>query len=417
MIGLNPLLVAYLAVFFVGLVLDLFLTKMNIRHLKSHGHVVPEPFKGYVDRAQLVRISDYTVANQRFDVLASCLGAAVLLIVILSGALPWVVNGIARFNGGLIPSGLLFFALLGGGHTLFTLPFSYYRTFVVENRYGFNTSTRKIWITDLVKSVVVSCVIGGVLLVAVFFLIEHGGHLWWLWAWSVFFAFQLLLLVLYPTIIAPWFNTFVPLDDAALEEKVRAVMEKGGLSVEGIFRMDAGKRSRHTNAYFTGVGKTKRIVLFDTLLAAHDDDEILAILAHEVGHWKRRHVLKTLLLVGCLSFFLFYIVSMCVKWSLLYDAFGFDHQAPYAGLFLFGLLWEAVSLFLSPLGNILSRRHEREADAFAVGLLGKTKDLVKALKKLARDNLSNLFPHPAYAWFHYSHPPLLERIRYLRRYE
>jgi STE24 endopeptidase len=229
----------------------------------------------------------------------------------------------------------------------------------------------------------------------------------------VYVAFQLLLLVLYPTVIAPIFNRFVPLDDKALEEKVRSVMAKGGLSVEGVFKMDAGKRSRHTNAYFAGMGKSKRIVLFDTLLAAHDDEEIMAILAHEIGHWKKHHVVKRLVLGGGLSLMLFYVASLCINWAGPYLAFGFDAKIAYVGLFLFGVLWDAVSQFFSPLTHLISRKHEREADVFAVNLLGKSKDLVRALKKLAKDNLSNLYPHPIYVWFHYSHPPLLERIQRL----
>jgi STE24 endopeptidase len=244
-------------------------------------------------------------------------------------------------------------------------------------------------------------------------LIEHTGGLWWLWAWFIFFLFQALFLIIYPTVIAPWFNEFLPLEDKALEERVRDIMEQGGLSVQGVFKMDAGKRSRHTNAYFTGLGKTKRIVLFDTLLDSHTGEEIVAILAHEVGHWKKKHVLINILFVSAVSFFLFYLASRLLGWPSLYRAFGFDHPVPYVGLLLVGLLWTAVGQYLGPIASAVSRRFEREADSYAVGLLQQTADLVSALKRLASDNLSNLYPHPLYAWFYYSHPPLSERIRCL----
>jgi STE24 endopeptidase len=415
MVGFDPLFIVYLVVFLLGFILELFLTGLNLRHLKKYGHTVPASFEGYVDRRRMAAISDYTQDHERYALLTFCVGSAAFLVVVASGVLVRVVAGIEHFHLGTVLSGLVFFAVLGAARTLFFLPFDYYQTFVIEARHGFNTSTPRTWMTDVIKNMVIGAVLGGLLVAAVLALIEYGGNLWWLWAWVVFFLFQLLMLMIYPTVIAPWFNKFVPLDDPRLEEKVCDIMKQGGLSVEGVFRMDAGKRSRHTNAYFTGLGKTKRIVLFDTLLAAHGDDEILAILAHEIGHWRKRHIQKMLLLVGGLSLLLFYVASLCIKWTALYDAFGFHHQVSYVGIFLFGALWEAVSQFFSPIANILSRVHEREADVFAVRLLGKSKDLVCALKNIAKDNLSNLCPHPLYAWFHYSHPPLPDRIRYLER--
>jgi len=411
----NALLVAYVAVCLAGMALDVVLTWINGRHLKVHGHTVPDLFKGYVDVESLARISDYTMDTERFSTFASCAGRAALLLVVLSGIVPGLMNFMELHGLGTTLSGMLLFAALGGAHTIFFLPFSYYKTFVVEQRYGFNTSTLKVWATDNLKSVVVASVVGGVLLFAVLLLVEHGGSGWWLSAWSVFFLFQLALLAIYPTLIAPWFNEFIPLEDKTLEAGVKDLMAKGGLSVDGVFRMDAGKRSRHSNAYFTGLGKTKRIVLFDTLLASHNHDEIMAILAHEIGHWKKGHVLKSLGLSGVVSLVVFYAASLCMRWPYLYETFGFDRRIPCVGLFLFGVLWEAVHPFLTPIPNAVSRRHEREADAFAEQLLGKTKALANALKGLGRDNLANLYPHPLYAWFHYSHPPLLERIRFLEQ--
>jgi len=413
MIPISPLLMSYLVVFFVGVGLELLLTGINVRHLRKHGRRVPEPFEGFIDGDKLSKITDYTIENQRFGTFTSCLGSALFLSIVLFGVLPWLLQHVEGMGMGVITSGIVFFAILSVVQSLFSLPFNYYKTFVIEQRYGFNTSTLKIWVTDILKGVVVGSIIGGILLVSILLLIEHGGHLWWLWAWFVFFAFQLLMLILYPTVIAPWFNKFFPLEDEALEAQVKGIMHQSGLSVSGVFKMDAEKRSKHTNAYFTGLGKTKRIVLFDTLLTSHSHGEIIAILAHEVAHWKKRHVVKNLLLISLVSFLLFYSTSWLLKWPAMYETFGFDHGVSYVGLLLVGVLWEVIGQFFGPLGGAISRRFEREADSFAAQLLQRPADLISALKRLASDNLSNLYPHPLYAWFYYSHPPLLRRIQHL----
>ncbi|MDY6837301.1 MAG: M48 family metallopeptidase [Thermodesulfobacteriota bacterium] len=413
MISISPLLIVYLVLFLTGVATESVLTKMNMGHFKHHGHRVPDLFKGYIDGDKLRIITDYTVDNEQFDLFTSWITSALFLFVILSGLLPWFVKLVETFGFGVLASAMIFFATLAVVQGVFSLPFNYYKTFVIEQRYGFNTSTFKTWVTDILKAVVVGAIIGGILLGSVLLLVEHGGSLWWLWAWLVFFGFQLLLLVLYPTLIAPWFNKFLPLEDKALEEQVKRTMERGGLAVEGVFKMDAGKRSRHTNAYFTGLGKAKRIVLFDTLLTSHSHDEIVAILAHEVGHWKKRHLHKNLFFVSLVSLLLFYTASRLLTWPTLYQTFGFDHGVSYVGLFLVGVLWEAVGQFFGPLGAAISRRFEREADSYAAQLLKQPADLISALKRLASDNLSNLYPHPLYAWFYYSHPPLAERIQRL----
>jgi len=413
MIPITPLLTAYLALFVFGWLLDFVLTKIDVSHLKAHGHGIPKSLVGYVDHDRLSTITDYTVDNHRFATVTSFIGTTCFVVAVLSGLFPWFFEVVEGLHVGSIVSGMIFFAALGMAQAVFSLPFNCYKTFVIEQRYGFNTSSLKTWLTDIMKGLVVGSVIGGILLVAMFSLLEYSGHLWWLWAWCVFFGFQLLLLVVYPAVIAPWFNKFLPLQDASLAAKVEEMMLQGGLSIKGVFSMDAGKRSRHTNAYFTGLGKTKRIVLFDTLQASHTHGEILAILAHEIGHWKMRHVLKNILLIGFFSLFVFYTASLLLTWTPIYKAFGFRLPEPYIGLFLFAILWDVLSDFLVPLGNAISRHHEKEADAFAVQFLKGPTDLANALKGLAKENLANLYPHPLYAWFHYSHPPLLERIRYL----
>jgi STE24 endopeptidase len=413
MIPITPLFIVYFAVFLAGICLEVFLTRINVHHLRKHGYAVPHPFSGFIDRGKLSKMTDYTIESENFHILRSCLNSALFLFIILSGVLPWFLDVVEGLDLGLVLSGVIYFAALALGLGLFSLPFNYYEQFVIEQRHGFNTSTLKIWMTDILKGLVVGGLIGGFLLVSVLLLIEHGGDLWWVWAWFLFFLFQVLLLIIYPILIAPWFNKFSPLQDEALEIQVKALMHQGGLSVDGLFTMDAGKRSRHSNAYFTGLGKTKRIVLFDTLLSSHSHDEIVAILAHEIGHWKKRHVFKNLLLVSLISFLGFFLTSQLLKRPALYQTFGFDHGVSYVGLFLVGALWDATDWLFGPLGNAISRRFERQADAYAARLLKGAAAMIMALKRLASDNLSNLYPHPLYVWFYYSHPPLLERIQNL----
>jgi STE24 endopeptidase len=244
-------------------------------------------------------------------------------------------------------------------------------------------------------------------------MVRYAGNTWWIWAWLIFFFFQLLMSVLYPTVIAPIFNKFIPVKDDDLAQKIKELSDREGLTIKGIFQMDAARRSRHTNAYFSGLGKAKRIVLYDTLLESHEGDEILAVLAHEIGHLKRGHIKKQLVIIGIVSFALFFMASRMIQWDSMYNSFGFSVMPAYVGLFLISILWEPVGFFLSPLSASISRRFEREADSHAFRVLKTSGSFIRALKKMARDNLSNLRPHLLYVWFNYSHPPLMERIKNL----
>jgi STE24 endopeptidase len=237
---------------------------------------------------------------------------------------------------------------------------------------------------------------------------------WWFWAWVFFTLFEIILLWLYPVLIAPLFNKYEPIQDELLKERITALMDKAGLKAKGIYQVDAGKRSKHTNAYFTGIGKTKRIVLYDTLLASHSREEIVAVLAHEVGHWKKKHIVKQLIFMIGASLALLYLVYLVVGFPVLYSAFRIQYTPVYVGLFLVSLYLGPIRFFLSPVGAAVIRRYEREADGMAFELTGTSQPMVKALKRLAKDNLSNLYPHPLYVWFYYSHPPLIERIKYLQ---
>ncbi len=415
MVQWNKLLIVFLVAFAASSVFRLLLTYMNVSHLRRYGHDVPEVFQGEIDEATLARMTAYTADSYRFGALAHFFDDAVTLLVLLSGFLPLLVAIVLSWNLHFILSGLIFFGALALLSGILDIPFSLYSTFVIEKRYGFSTITARLWITDLVKGFLISAVLLEILLGAILALVYYADHTWWLWAWLVFSAFQMLIVWLYPVLIAPLFNKFEPIENEALKEAIIALMAKVGLKTGGVFQIDAGKRSKHTNAYFTGFGKTKRIVLYDTLLKSHASEEILSVLAHEAGHWKKRHIMKQLVFTETVSLVFLYLVYRLIDWSLLYQTFGFAEKLPYVGLLLIAALFGPAAFFLTPIGAMLTRRFEREADDFCYNLVGTTTPMINALKRLAKDNLANLHPHPFYAWFYYSHPPLTERIARLLR--
>ena len=409
----NTLLILFLILFIGRIIWRYILQQLNIRHLRDHGKEIPPVFQGMIDEATLAKMVDYTCDNSRLETKED-LTEDILELVILFLLLPVLVGKIAGLQLHLIWQALIFFgvlSLIGGAAGL---PFDIYHTFVLEKKYGFSTITWKLWLTDLIKSVIISAVLMGILLSAFMAFILYLPKSWWFWAWIFFTSFEILLMWLYPVVIAPLFNKYEPIKDEALKEKIEALLAKVGLKAKGIFQVDEGKRSKHTNAYFTGIGKTKRIVLFDTLLASHSQEEILAVLAHEIGHWKKKHILKQLIFMIAASLVGFYLVYLLVNWPPLYSTFGLRQTPVYAGLLLVSVYFSCIGFFFSPLGAFISRRYEREADKMATELVGTSEPMINALKRLAKDNLSNLHPHPWYVWFYYSHPPLLERIEYLK---
>lgn len=416
-IAFNGLLLAFLSIFVLSALGRWCLGKINISHVRRHGHTVPDVFKGEIDGEILRKMSDYTVESSQFSRWESLFEDALTLAIILTGLLSWLAAVIGACGLPFIPSGLLFL----GGLTLLTsvagLPLNYYQTFVIEKKHGFSTVSLGLWITDLIKSLIISFILLGSLLTALLALMDYSPRHWWFLVWLVFAFFQLLMLYLYPVVIAPLFNKYEKIKDEELREAIVNLMARVGLKTEGVYQMDAGKRSRHTNAYFTGLGKNKRIVLYDTLLSSHTPEEILSVLAHEIGHWQKRHILKQLIFMEAASLGIFYLIFRFVDWPYLYQTFGFSQNLPYAGLFLATALLGPLGFFLIPLGTAIMRRFEREADEFAYALTGTVTPLCNALKRLAKDNLSNLHPHPLYAWFYYSHPPLTERIAYLSNME
>jgi len=413
MIQFNFLLLVFLVLFLLRSATQYYLHRLNLAHLRQYGTTVPAIFQDTVDQETLKKISAYTIDSDHFHMGASLIHQGLYLIVLLSGFLPWLMKAIRFWGIGLIVEGLIFFAILSLLANLSHIPSGLYDTFVIEERYGFNRMTLRMWISDLLKSVIIQFLLGGLILWLLLTLVIHGGEAWWVWAWMLVGGFELMMLWLYPVVIAPLFNKFEPIQNLGLVERIRNLMQKVGLRVKAVLKMDAGKRSKHTNAYFTGIGKTKRIVLFDTLLESHPEEEIISVLAHEVGHWKKRHVLKQIILLEVLSFAVFYIVSKLFKWPLLYQTFGFEEPTVYIGIFLTGALLSPLGYFAQPLESAISRRFEREADDFVLELTKTGEPMRNALKRLASDNLANLIPHPLYAWFYYSHPPLVERIERL----
>jgi STE24 endopeptidase len=410
----NTLLVLFLILFLGRIIWRYILQQLNIRHLREHGKEIPPVFQGVIDEATLAKMVDYTYDNSRLETKED-LVEDILELAILFLLLPVLVGKLFGLQWHLIWQALIFFGVLSLIGGVAEIPFDIYHTFVLEKKYGFSTITWKLWLTDLVKSVIISAVLMGVMLSAFMAFILYLPKSWWFWAWVFFTMFEILLMWLYPVLIAPLFNKYEPIKDEELKEKITLLLAKVGLKAKGIFQVDEGKRSKHTNAYFTGIGKTKRIVLYDTLLDSHSHEEILAVLAHEIGHWKKKHILKQLIFMIVLSLVGLYFVYLIVNWPPLYGAFGLKYTPVYAGLLLVSIYLSCIGFFFSPLGAIISRRYEREADKMAHELTGTSEPMINALKRLAKDNLSNLHPHPLYVWFYYSHPPLIERIEYLQK--
>lgn len=410
MVDVNLLLICFLAVFLLQTCFELCLDQLNLRYLAQKGNHVPHSFQGFVDEAKLSKMNAYTFHKSRVGTVGSLTADFVLLIVILSGFMPALASFLRHASVPYMVAGLLFFLVPGLILYVLELPFDYYDTFVIEEKFGFNRSTRKIWVADHIKSGLVSLVLSSVLLFLIFWTIKISPGYWWLWAFLVISLLQTTLAILYPVVIAPLFNKFTPLEDELLAGKIKGLMHEHGIRVKRILQMDATLRSRHTNAYFSGLGSTKQIVLFDTLLQSHPHEEILAVLAHEVGHYKKRHILRQLMLFEIALLLGFLLSYRFMHWTLLYSTFGFEVSEPYIALFFIAIFWQKAGFFLRPIYMALSRHFERQADAFAAKMMRDSQPLATALKRMAADNLANLSPHPLYAKFNYSHPPLLERV-------
>ncbi len=397
------------------MVFSIWLDRLNRKYIQIRGKEVPEEFKGFIDQETLIKMISYTTDRSRIMQTRKIISDVILLVFILSGFLITIDDYTGQLINARTWSGVVFFLVFGFIFFIFDLPFDFYETFVVEEQYGFNKSDKKTWIIDNVKSGVLSIVLLVVILAPLLWIIQVFPNYWWLWGFFVVALFQFILVVLYPILIAPIFNKFEPLKDQTLADKVNDLVTSLGMKTNGIFQMDAGRRSAHSNAYFTGIGKTKRIVLFDTLIQSHGHEEILSILAHEIGHYKLKHIIKSYVIAQLSMLAGFFMTYLILNWGTFYETFGLDMSRFYVGLLIIGIFGKKISFFIQPIYMKVSRKFEKQADEFAIAARRDPAPFILSLKKLAANNLSNLTPHPLYVSFSYSHPPVLERIRYLER--
>lgn len=406
----------FAAVLVAGLLTRFYLASRQIRHVARHRHEVPAAFAATISLASHQKAADYTIAKSRFGMLEMAFGAAVLLGWTLLGGIDALnqalMNSGLRAYGSLVPQLALLaaFGLISG---LLELPFTLYNTFRLEERFGFNKMTFRLWLADLIKSTLVGVVVGLPIVALILWLMGSAGSRWWLWAWGVWMAFNLLVLVLFPTVIAPLFNKFKPLEDEALKARVTTLMRRCGFAAKGLFVMDGSKRSAHANAYFTGFGASKRVVFYDTLLKQLSPAEVDAVLAHELGHFKHKHIIKRIALMFAMSLAGFALLGWLSSQLWFYTGLGVRPNMIDANdalaLLLFLMVVPLFSFFVSPLMAQLSRKHEFEADAYAVSQTDG-RDLANALLKLYQDNASTLTPDPVFVKFYYSHPPASERL-------
>jgi STE24 endopeptidase len=414
---MNGYLIFVLALLVFDFALEFIVERLNIARLSPE---IPEEFRGVYDAEKYAKSQNYTREGTRFEMLKSAIMLPLTIGFILLGGFHWT-DAIARSAGwGLIPTGLIFAAILGALSMVVGLPFGIYDTFVIETRYGFNKTSPATFIADLAKEILLGAILGGAVLAGVLWFFTHAGNFAWLYAWGALAVFQLALMFIAPVVILPLFNKFTPLEDGELRQAIEKYAASQNVPLAGIFKIDGSKRSTKSNAYFTGFGRTKRIALFDTLIEKHTTPELVAVLAHEVGHSKLGHIKKSIVVSLTSSLLMFWILSRFIGEPRLYEAFKVPftavggHPPIYAGLLFFGFLYAPISLVLGLLGNMLSRKHEFEADAFAAKTAGAAETMIAALKKLSVDNLSNLTPHPLKVFLEYSHPPVLARIAALR---
>lgn len=400
---------AVLGLIIVKAIVQLWLEKLNQTCLLARASSVPDSLKEVMDEETYARSVDYTLAKSRLDAVEICYRALVLLVLLTSGLLPWLYERMREMLGATIWSMSAYLFGVGLLISLLSLPFDWHSQFRLEERFGFNTTTQRTWWLDRIKGSILAILLGYPLLVLILKLVHSAGSAWWLWATALMLVFQAVMSVLAPVFILPLFNKLTPLPEGTLKERLFELSQRAGFQTAGIQVMDGSKRSRHSNAFFAGLGRFRRIVLFDTLLQHLNEAEVEAVLAHEIGHYKKRHIPKLLFASGLMVAISFYLVAWVADHPEFGRAFGFVSPKVEHALLLVGLLSGTFSFWLSPVFNWWSRKFEFEADAYATRLTGGKLSLITALRKLSEKNLSNLLPHPLYSATYYSHPTLLER--------
>ncbi|MCX7881733.1 MAG: M48 family metallopeptidase [Brevinematales bacterium] len=395
---------------------------LNYRYLKCHKGEIPERVKDAFSSEDMEQVENYTLARMRYGTWESFFDFVVFLWWVFGGGFLWLYHLVVGWNLSFVWTGILLVGLSTLFFTVIQIPWDLYETFVLEARFGFTTTTLGLWISDHIKGLVLSIVLEFPLLWVALSVIENVPNLWWLVVWGVYVLFEVLIMYLAPYVIEPLFNTYEPLDKE-YGDVIREWAEKQGVSVKAVLTMDASRRTKHSNAYFTGIGRVKRIVVFDTLLKNFSLEEILAILSHELGHWKRRHILKQLLVGFVLSFVGSFVVFSLLHFRLFSQAFGITREgalSPYglfSEMFFLGVFVSGVGTWIQPVVAFFSRKMEKEADAYAVKVMGTAKPLQSALVKLYKENLSPFHVHPFVVRMTYSHPPLLERLSFLAHEE
>ncbi len=411
---MNPfffiILFALLIEYALGVVADL----LNLKSLRSEP---PPALEGVYQPEDYRKSQEYIRTNTRFALVTGTFSLVVLLSFWFAGGFDYLDQIVRSWGFVPILNGLFYIGILLIGYSLLRLPFSIYRTFVIEERFGFNRTTPRAFLADRIKSLSLTALLGAALLTGILALFEHVGHHAWIYCWIAVTVFSLVLQYVAPTWIMPLFNKFTPLEPGELKEAILSYARSVDFPIKNVFVMDGSKRSSKSNAFFTGFGRNKRIALFDTLIEKHTVPELVAVLAHEIGHHKKKHILQGTIINILHAGVLFFVLSIFLDSPGLYDAFYIEQQSVYSGILFFGLLYTPLEMVLSVIMHALSRKNEYEADRFAAETIQQPQHLIEALKKLHAGNLSNLMPHSFYVFLNYSHPPLLQRIRAILGYE
>jgi len=409
---MNIFTIIILAAILIDFTLGMISDRLNLNALSKD---LPDEFEDVYDEETYAKSQEYTRVNTKFGFITGTFDLLLLLAFWFAGGFNWLDQWARSFEFSVIGTGLIFIGVLVLAKMIISMPFSLYSTFVIEERFGFNKTDAKTFAADRLKGLTLSVLIGGPLLAGIIAFFEYGGAWAWLYAWLAVTAFSLIMQYVAPTWIMPLFNKFEPLEDGELRQAIEAYADKVDFPLQGIYVMDGSKRSSKSNAFFTGFGKNKRIALFDTLIDNHTTEELVAVLAHEIGHYKKKHIVKNMTISILHTGIMFVLLSIFLQVPALFDAFFMDEMSVYAGLLFFGLLYSPVETILGIFMQMMSRKHEYEADRFAAKTIDKPEEMVNVLKKLSKDNLSNLTPHPVTVFLNYSHPPALKRIESIRK--
>lgn len=393
------------------LLVEMGLDYLNLRHVENNKEKIPPLFQGIYSESDYQKSIDYTKSKTRFKMVSDVLKTVLLFALICTSFFGWLDHFLATFIPFPFMRGVAYPFFVMAVFYIYGLPQTYYFQFVIEERFGFNRMDKKTFFLDQIKTIFLSLLLGMPLIAALLWIIEQGGDRWWIYGFLLIMGFQLFTAAIYPVFLAPLFNKFEPLEDGSLKERIQELAKSLRFKMAGIFTIDGSKRSSHSNAFFAGMGALRRIVLFDTLVEKHSEDEIVSVIAHEMGHNVKKHIQKSLILSSLVTLISMYVLALCLKWPTFFLAFGAHEPNIHVGLTLF-FLFSSVFMFpITPLFTKLSRKNEYEADEFAVKTTRQKQHLTTALVKLTKENLGNLTPHPWYSAYHYSHPTTLERVK------